>query len=538
MTVKKEKVTGEKKSKPRVKKTGEETKKDSVDIQNSIPGAVPEILEKPGKQKKRSSIKKTETSGVSEAKIEEKAKRGRKKTAPVKENTELLPAPAVSDVKHEVLKPRKKAEQTVEVKHGAEPVKKEVQTEQVKAGVPVAPQEKPIIQPPKVAVPIPAAPGAVPVSAVPAAPVPPVSVTPVARKELELNFPIAVKDFAIKLQEKPSILIKYLMSIGVMAGINQMIDEQTVRKTCEKYGYQIKLAPNEEEAALGIHLVKDTPESLKPRAPIITLMGHVDHGKTSLLDAIRKSKVAETEHGGITQHIGAYRLKLPHGEITFLDTPGHEAFTAMRARGAKATDIVILVVAADDGIMPQTKEAADHAKAAGVTIVVAVNKIDKPQADLDRVKKQLTELDLLAEDWGGKTITVPVSAKTGEGIDALLEMLILEAEMLELKANPNRLAQGVVLEGKMVKNKGPVATLLVQNGTLRLNNYLLVGHYHGKIRAMFNDRGHSVTEAGPSMPVEVLGISGIPEAGEQFYVLEDEKLAKELAVKRQEQERD
>jgi len=532
MTVKKEKITVEKKSKPKVKKIGEEIKKDSVSIQGSLPGAVPEISEKPGKQKKR-VVKKTETVGVSEDKIEEKSKRGRKKAAPVKEHTESLSAPAVPDVKHEAVKPRKKAEQAVEVKHEAvEPIKKEVihpekSTSVVPGVIPAVPQEKkPVIQTPHV-VPVPP----VPVAA-------PVPVTSPAKKELELNFPIAVKDFAVKLQEKPSVLIKYLMSIGVMAGINQMIDEQTVRKTCEKYGYQIKLAPNEEEAALGIHLVKDTPESLKPRAPIITLMGHVDHGKTSLLDAIRKSKVAETEHGGITQHIGAYRLKLPHGEITFLDTPGHEAFTAMRARGAKATDIVILVVAADDGIMPQTKEAADHAKAAGVTIVVAVNKIDKPQADLDRVKKQLTELDLLAEDWGGKTITVPVSAKTGEGIDTLLEMLILEAEMLELKANPNRLAQGVVLEGKMVKNKGPVATLLVQNGTLRLNNYLLVGHYHGKIRAMFNDRGHSVTEAGPSMPVEVLGISGIPEAGEQFYVLEDEKLAKELAVKRQEQERD
>jgi len=266
-------------------------------------------------------------------------------------------------------------------------------------------------------------------------------------------------------------------------------------------------------------------------------MGHVDHGKTSILDAIRKSKVVESEHGGITQHIGAYKVVLPRGEITFLDTPGHEAFTAMRARGAKVTDIVVLVVAADDGIMPQTQEAIDHARAAGVPIIVALNKIDKPQADVDRVKKQLSVLDLNAEDWGGKTITVPLSAKTGQGIDILLEMILLEAEMLELRANSKRLAKGVVLEGKLVKNKGPVATLLVQNGTLHLNENIIVGSYYGKIRAMFNDHAQSVTEAFPSTPVEVLGIGGVAQAGEQFFVIENEKTAKELALKRQEKER-
>jgi len=365
-----------------------------------------------------------------------------------------------------------------------------------------------------------------------------VRVTPtVALKELELELPITVKDLAVKLQEKPSIIIKTLMDMGIMVGINQTLEEATVTKVCQKYNCKIKKALSEEELALHIHREIDKPQNLKPRFPIVTLMGHVDHGKTSLLDAIRKTKVVETEHGGITQHIGAYRVVLPHGEITFLDTPGHEAFTAMRARGASITDIVILVVAADDGVMPQTQEAIDHARAAAVPIIVAINKIDKPQANIDRVKKQLSELELKAEDWGGKTVTVPVSAKTGQGIDDLLEMILLEAQMLELKTNPDRLARGVVIEAKMAKGRGPVVTLLVQNGTLHLNQNIIVGNYYGKIRAMFNDRGESVTSAGPSFPVEVLGISGIPEAGEQFFVLEDEKQARELAQARLEKER-
>jgi len=364
-----------------------------------------------------------------------------------------------------------------------------------------------------------------------------VKVAPKVLKELELRLPITVKDLAVKLQEKPSIIIKTLMGIGVMVGINQYLEEAAVEKICEKYGCRIKKALGEEELVLGIHLQVDAHKELQHRAPIVTLMGHVDHGKTSLLDAIRKTKVAESEHGGITQHIGAYRVSLPHGEITFLDTPGHEAFTAMRARGASITDIVVLVVAADDGIMPQTQEAIDHARAAEVQIIVALNKIDKPQANIDRVKKQLSELDLRSEDWGGKTITVPVSAKTGEGIDNLLEMILLEAQMLELKSNPNRLARGVVVEAKMAKGRGPVATLLIQNGTLHLNENIIVGKYYGKIRAMFNDRGQSVTDVHPSFPVEVLGISGIPEAGEQFFVLPDEKQAKELAEMRLEKER-
>jgi translation initiation factor IF-2 len=358
-----------------------------------------------------------------------------------------------------------------------------------------------------------------------------------ALKAVEITLPITVKELSLKLQQKPSVLIKALMEMRVMAGINQSLDEQLAGQLCEKFGCSVVKAPDEEESALSVHTRPDPPETLKPRFPIVTFMGHVDHGKTSLLDAIRKTKIAESEHGGITQHIGAYRVALPAGEITFLDTPGHEAFTAMRARGASVTDIVVLVVAADDGVMPQTKEAIDHARAAAVPIIVAVNKIDKPQAEVDRVKKQLGELNLLAEDWGGKTITVGVSAKTGQGIDGLLEMILLEAQMLELKANPRKLARGVVLEAKISQGRGPVATLLVQNGTLRLNDNIIAGTHYGKIRAMFNHLGQAVTEASPSFPVEVLGLTGVPAAGEQFFSIEDEKTAKELVLKRQEKEK-
>lgn len=357
-------------------------------------------------------------------------------------------------------------------------------------------------------------------------------------KELELQLPITVKDLAVRLQEKPSILIKMLMTdMKIMSSINQALEEEAVLRICGKFGFKIKKALSQEELALYTHKEKDSAEVLKLRPPIVTLMGHVDHGKTSLLDAIRESKVTESEHGGITQHIGAYRVVLEHGEITFLDTPGHEAFTAMRSRGASVTDIVVLVVAADDGIMPQTVEAIDHARQAGVSIIVAINKTDKPQADIDRVKKQLSELNLTPEDWGGKTITVPVSAKTGQGIDDLLEMILLQAQMLELKANPKRLARGIVIEAKISKGRGPVATLLVQNGTLHLNENIIAGSYYGKIRAMCNDRGQAITGAPPAFPVEVLGLSGVPQPGEQFFALEDEKQTKELAMMRQEKER-
>jgi len=356
-------------------------------------------------------------------------------------------------------------------------------------------------------------------------------------KEIELELPITVKDLAIKLQEKPSILITYLMGMKVMVGINQPLNEAALEKLCLKYNFKIKQPLDAEEIALQEHKKIDKPQELKTRSPIVTFMGHVDHGKTSLLDAIRKTKVADAEHGGITQHIGAYRVSLPQGDITFLDTPGHEAFTAMRARGAGITDIVVLVVAADDGIMPQTQEAIDHANAAKVAIIVAINKIDKDGVNIDTVKKQLAKAGLNPEDWGGKTITVAVSAKTGQGIDNLLEMILLQAEIMELKANPDRLAYGVVVEAQMAKGRGPVATLLVQNGTLHLNQNIIVGNFYGKVRAMLNDRGQGVTAVGPASPVEVLGISGIPQVGEQFFVIEDQMQAKNLIQGRIEKEK-
>lgn len=354
-------------------------------------------------------------------------------------------------------------------------------------------------------------------------------------KPLEADLPITVKDLAVKLQEKPSILMKRMLEIGIFANINQSLDEANANKIAHLFGFDLKPSLTTEEEVLNIFKEKVGDKSkLSSRWPVVTFMGHVDHGKTSLLDAIRKSKVAETEHGGITQHIGAYEVNLAKGKITFLDTPGHEAFTSMRSRGANITDIVVLVVAADDGIMPQTIEAVDHAKAAAVPIVVAVNKIDKPQANLDQVKKQLSELNLTPEDWGGKTITVGVSAKTGQGIDELLNMILLEAEMLELKANYSLPASGVVIEAKLSTGKGPTATLLVQNGTLFLGDIIICGPFFGKIRAMFNDKGKPIDKAPASVPVEALGLEGVPEAGERFYCLSDEKKAREVSLKRKE----
>ena len=372
---------------------------------------------------------------------------------------------------------------------------------------------------------------AIPAKEIPS-PAPEKEETPEKAKIIEVNIPIALKDLALYLGEKPAVLIKkLLLGHKIIANLNLPIGEELAGKIALEYGYQIKRKPTEEELLFKPHEASD-PAKLKPRPPIVTFMGHVDHGKTSLLDAIRKSKVADSEYGGITQHIGAYSVTLSHGKITFLDTPGHEAFTAMRARGAKVTDIVVLVVAADDGVMPQTVEAVDHAKEAKAAIMVAMNKIDKPQTDVNRLKKQLSELGLAAEDWGGKTITVGVSAKTGQGIDELLEMIILESQMLELRADPSAPASGVVLESKISEGKGPVATLLVENGTLRYQDTIIVGSHFAKIRAMFNEYGKPIQEAPPSTPVEILGLSGLPESGEQFFVLSDEKKARELAGKR------
>jgi len=354
--------------------------------------------------------------------------------------------------------------------------------------------------------------------------------------DIELPIPISVKDFAVRINQKMNVVLKKLLNMGVFANINQNLGEELVGKLANSFGFNVIKSKTQEEVLIDVHQQqKDDPASLKPRAPVVTFMGHVDHGKTSLLDRIRSAKVADSEHGGITQHIGAYDVKSSNGgHITFLDTPGHEAFTAMRARGAHITDVVVLVVAADDGVMPQTQEAIAHARAANVPIVVALNKIDKKSADPDRVKKQLAELDLMSEDWGGKVGVVGVSALTGEGIDALLERILLEAEILELRSNPDKKALGIVIEAHMSKGKGAIASLIVQSGTLREGDAIVIGPLHGKVKAMFDDYGHPVKEAGPSMPVEILGLSEVAAAGEIFYAVEDEKKAKEIAENRQE----
>lgn len=359
-------------------------------------------------------------------------------------------------------------------------------------------------------------------------------------KIIELETPISLKDLALKLGVKPNELIMKLMSRKIFATINQNLGEDAVQDILKEYGYEFR-RPAKQESAAGLeHKEMEEKQDVRHmvgRPPVVTFMGHVDHGKTSLLDFIRKTRVADKEKGGITQHIGAYEVEFKNGAVTFLDTPGHEAFTAMRARGANATDVVVLVVAADDGVMPQTKEAVDHARAAGVTIVVAVNKCDLPSANLDKVKGQLSQIGLMPEDWGGKTITVPVSAKTGEGVDRLLEMLLLEAELLELKANPRLKARGVVIEGKLSSGQGPVATVLVKNGTLRNGDMVVSGMYYGRVKAMIDDKGERVTEAPPSKPVSILGLSGVPMAGDEFFVVKDEKKAKVVSELKQDEER-
>lgn len=346
---------------------------------------------------------------------------------------------------------------------------------------------------------------------------------------VEIGDTITVKELCEKLGKPTAEVIKNLIFLGVMAGVNQEIDFATAEKLCEKY--EVIAERKEEETELEA-FEEDTDiveENLEKRPPIVTIMGHVDHGKTSLLDAIRKARVTDTEAGGITQHIGAYTVTLNGEKITFLDTPGHEAFIAMRARGAQVTDIVILVVAADDGIMPQTKEAISHCKAANVPMIVAINKIDRPGANVDRVKQELTEHGLVSEDWGGDTICVPVSAKTGENLDSLLEMILLTAEMQELTADPNRKSKGTVIEAKLDKGRGAVASLLIQNGTLHVGDSILVGSTYGRIRAMFDDMGKKIKSAGPSIPVEVLGLSEVPAAGDRFVVVKDEKTARNMA---------
>ncbi|MDM8143748.1 translation initiation factor IF-2 [Megamonas hypermegale] len=354
-------------------------------------------------------------------------------------------------------------------------------------------------------------------------------------KHIKVGETITVKELASKMTYPVTDVIKKLMLLGTMATINQELDFETASLIAEEFGIAVEELPPEVDLT-EIPEVEDAPEKLQLRPPVVTVMGHVDHGKTSLLDAIRKTSVTSSEAGGITQHIGAYQVMCNGQKIVFLDTPGHEAFTAMRARGAQVTDIAVLVVAADDGVMPQTLEAINHAKAAKVPIVVAINKIDKPGANPDHVKQQLAEHELIPEEWGGQTIMVPVSAKKKTGISDLLEMILLVAEVQELKANPNREARGVIIEARLDKGRGPVASVLVQNGTLRIGDFIIAGTACGKVRAMVNDRGENVKKAGPSMPVEVLGLSDVPEAGDELAVL-DEKLAKTIAEKRIEKQR-
>lgn len=351
--------------------------------------------------------------------------------------------------------------------------------------------------------------------------------------------PITVAGFCEQVGVSTSMVIMALMKMGIMANINQNIDEDTIMILADDIGINVVVSKvEEEEEEEGLELFEDKEEDLKPRAPIITVMGHVDHGKTSLLDAIRKTNVTASESGGITQHIGASEVNINGQKIVFLDTPGHEAFTAMRARGAHITDIAVLVVAADDGVMPQTIESISHAKAAGVPVIVAINKIDKPGANPDRVKQELTEHGILVEDWGGDVISVPVSAKTGEGIVNLLEMILLQAEVLELRANPNRLAMGSVIEARLDKNKGPVATLLVTNGTLKTGMSVVAGTCAGRIRLMTDFKGKEIKKAGPATAVEILGLSDVPEAGDEFNAVKQDKIAKEIADNRKQKLRE
>ncbi len=356
-----------------------------------------------------------------------------------------------------------------------------------------------------------------------------------SKRIIKIEDTIMVGDLAHEMGVKGSEIIKKLMALGSMVTLNQSIDFETAQVMAQEFGYEVKKTGFEESEHL--HTQEDKPEDLLHRPPVVTVMGHVDHGKTSLLDAIRKARVAQGEAGGITQHIGAYRVSLPKGAITFLDTPGHEAFTAMRARGASVTDIVILVVAADEGLMPQTIEAIHHAKAAEVPIIVAVNKMDKPEADPEKIKRQLSEHQLLAEDWGGETIFAPVSAKSGQGIEHLLEMILLQAEVLELKANPNKPARGIVVESRLDKGRGPVATVLIQEGRLKVGDTVIAGISFGRVRAMLNDQAQNIEQAGPSDPIEIIGLSTTPNAGEVISKVEEEGAAKLLAEHRGVKER-
>ena len=416
------------------------------------------------------------------------------------------------------------------------PVVKEVPAAAVATPPPVKPvKEVPAAPPPEISRPAAPLPPRVQV----APPPPPAPVVegppppPLKREQLRLPESITVAELAEKMKKKAGEVIKVLVDLGVMATINALLDPVIVKKVADHFNFDVEFRTQ------GVELIEEEidPSRLRLRPPVVTVMGHVDHGKTSLLDAIRRTRVAEKEHGGITQHIGAYQVETSHGRVTFLDTPGHEAFTAMRARGAQVTDMVVLVVAADDGVMPQTTEAINHAKAANVPILVAVNKIDKPGADPERVKRELSNLELVPEEWGGQTIFVETSAKKGTGIENLVEMTALQAEIMELKADPTRAARGVIIEAKLERGRGPVATVLIQQGTLQEGDPVVAGLHYGRVRAMFDAERRRVKEAGPAMPVEILGLSGVPQAGDTLAATGEERRARQIALVRQAEER-
>ncbi|HEX9749305.1 MAG TPA: translation initiation factor IF-2 [Methylomirabilota bacterium] len=397
------------------------------------------------------------------------------------------------------------------------------------AAVVVAPPAPAAIPAPPVVAP--AAPRPLPGGALPPPPEPPPEIK---RELIKLPESVTVGELAAAMRHKTTEVIKALVDLGVMATVNEVLDPTAAKLVADKFHFDVQVRSIEGDV---LEEEESDPAQMRPRPPVVTVMGHVDHGKTSLLDAIRTTKVAEREFGGITQHIGAYQVDTSHGKVTFLDTPGHEAFTAMRARGAQATDMVVLVVAADDGVMPQTVEAINHAKAANVPILVAVNKIDKPGSDPDRVKRELSNHGLVPEDWGGQTIFIHTSAKRGDGIPQLLEMTALQAEILELRANPARAGRGVIVEGRLDRGRGPVATALIQSGTLKEGDAVVVGSHSGRVRALFNDRGKKVQSAGPSDPVEILGLSGVPQAGDTMLVVSDERKARQIATVRSERDR-
>jgi translation initiation factor IF-2 len=401
---------------------------------------------------------------------------------------------------------------------------------------PAAPVAPPVPARPAAAAPVaPAPPPKVEVKPEPRPePTPPEPPVEIKRELIKLPESVTVGELAAAMRHKSGEVIKALLDLGVMATLNEVLDPTAAKLVADKFHFDVEIRSLEGDI---LEEEETDPSQLKLRPPVVTVMGHVDHGKTSLLDAIRTTKVAEREAGGITQHIGAYQVETSHGKVTFLDTPGHEAFTAMRARGAQATDIVILVVAADDGVMPQTVEAVNHAKAANVPILVAVNKIDKPGSDPDRVKRELSNLGLVPEDWGGQTIFIPTSAKRGDGIPQLLEMTALQAEVLELRANPNRAARGIIVEGRLDRGRGPVATVLIQSGTLKEGDAVVIGQHSGRVRAMFSDRGKKVAKAEPSDPVEIVGLSGVPQAGDTLLVVADERKARQIATVRADRDR-